>query len=51
MALSDCLKLNKSIQFIDLSNNKLNYECAKPIAQALRQNSTLKSLNVIFIFC
>lgn len=47
VAMAECLKINKNLKLVDLTNTRINYEGAKAIAQGLRVNSTLKSLNVI----
>ena len=46
MAMSECIKYNKVIKTIDLTNNRLNFDAAKSIAESLKLNTTLESLNV-----
>ena len=46
MAISECIKYNKVLQSIDLTNNRLNHDAVKCIAESLKLNSTLESLNV-----
>ena len=49
LAVSECIKYNKVIKSIDLTNNRLNFDSAKFIAESLAQNSTIESLNVNFL--
>lgn len=44
--MAECLKINKNLKLVDLTNTRINFEGAKALAQGLRSNSTLKSLNV-----
>ena len=48
--MSECIRFNKVLKLIDLTNNRLNYDAAKCIAESLKQNSTLESLIVKKIF-
>ena len=50
IAICDCIKYNKVLKLIDLAQNQLNYDCAKLIAAALVDNTTLLSLIVCRIF-
>ena len=47
---SECLKYNKTLNIIDLSCNRLTYESAENIAQALKINQTLRKLTVSFSY-
>ncbi len=44
--LADVIKNNTTLEHLDISNTRLNAECAASIANALGNNETLKSLNV-----
>lgn len=44
--LADVIKNNTALEHFDMSNTRLNAECAASIANALGNNETLKSLNV-----
>lgn len=54
--LADVIKNNTTLEHFNVSNTRLNAECAASIANALEQNENLKSLNVkikfsLLIFC
>ena len=44
--LADVIKQNNTIESFNISNTRLNAECAASIANALEQNDSLRSLNV-----
>jgi len=46
IAICDCIKYNQILKLIDLTQNQLNYDCAKLIAKALTENTTLLTLIV-----
>ena len=45
----DVIKNNNTLEYINLSNTRLNADCAASIANALEVNDTLKGINVIKI--
>ena len=45
-AISDCIRYNKVIKTIFLNNNRVTYDAAKVIAESIRENSTLRTLDV-----
>ena len=47
LAIADCIKYNKVLKLIDIKMNSLNYDCARLIANALSENTTLTSLIVL----
>jgi Ran GTPase-activating protein (RanGAP) involved in mRNA processing and transport len=44
--LGDVIKNNSTLEHLNLSNTRLNADCAASIANALEVNDTLKYLNV-----
>lgn len=46
VVLSKCLKANKGLRDLDVSNNRLDWRCSPLIAEGLRQSSTISKLKV-----
>ena len=46
LSLSETLKGNKYIKELDVSNNRLTWDCATVIANGLKENYTLEVLKV-----
>ena len=44
--LAEVIKHNNTLEHFNISNTRLNAECAASIANAIEQNDSLKSLNV-----
>ena len=45
-AISDCLKINVSLQELNLAENKITTEGAKKIAEAIQVTKILQKLNL-----
>ena len=46
LALEEVLRVNTSLKFFDVSNNRINWEGVSYVAKGLRRNGTLQMLKV-----
>jgi hypothetical protein len=45
-ALADAFRVNGALTSLDISNNRMGDDGVKPICEALKQNSSLKALDL-----
>ena len=50
LALEEVFKANTSLKFVDVSNNRINWEGVTYVAKGLKRNGTLQMLKVFSIF-